>query len=1226
MTATSTHTSSNAYAGGIAGYCGTINSCYNEGAVTAISTTYDAYAGGIAGKVVDLICNCYNTGTVTVTDSRYAYAGGISGKASSSTTIINCYNTGAVDATSTSSFVYAGGIVGYAEEATSSNCYNTGAVDATSTSSSVYAGGIVGYAKEATSSNCFSIDPNPDDDIDTTPSGKTVGAIVGSGGTVNYCYHNYSSINTTTTGTATIYNSNLAGLVKQKDEFLALTWDPIYLWNFNIVWEVNTDDSTSTTQPLIINIRVPFTGAGTEESPYIISDSDDLKSLSYGINLGLWNDSHFRVESQNQNKVIEITDNTWTPIGTSSSSAFEGTFDGNGHTVKFAQTIQITCTYGGLFGYTKGAAIKNLGVNWAGTNKVSEYTGLVVSPTYRNIYVGGIAGYSDSTTFNNCDITGSITGSSNGYVGGIVGQAIIDTTISDCNNKGTVSSISPDDSAGVGGIAGYASSTIISHCDNIGNLFATARNAYAGGISGNASSSTINNCKNTAEVVAESTDRSSSYAYAGGIAGYAYSSTISVCDNTGAVSADSNSKDSDAYAHAGGIVGGAPSTTISDCNNTPVDTNTVTANSYSSYRSNYSGFKYSSAYAGGIVGRDGNIINCNNTGTVKADASKPVNYYDVSPFAYAGGICGSDGIISNCHNEGAVSATGDSARIYTGGIVGYSRKTISNCYNIGVVSVDGSSSADVGGIAGYAYSSTINNCYNTGSVTATTPSATNAGGIVGYASSSTISNCHNKGAVDATSTYISSNAYAGGIAGYASSSSSITISNCYNTGAVKATTTDSSARAHAGGIVGYASSSITISNCYNTGDVTVTINDFSAKSNTANAGGIAGYASSSTTISNCYNIGAVKATATRTSSNAYAGGIVGQNANINNCYNTGKVTVSAYSSAYAGGIVGSGGTISNCFSIDSNLSDSTNTAPSATGSTKNVGGIVGNSGTVNNSYHNYSGLSTTTGYVLNLENFLKYPNNNNSINSNVIQDNFTLGFGTLSNGTYQYQWDDTSPWDLMSVWGIDTRTDINEADRINGGLPYLKWFEEDYITYVVTNGDTTEEKRVFCGIKGTVTSVIVVSVQNAGLTIPNGTIFSNWVDVEGKTYNVGDTIPFTEGIVLNAVLIEMPMVTFNVTNNVCAILNVYDSNDNFVQQVFIDKNSSQQTISTYLLKGEVYTVRISVFYTANITLDTDNSMTGVSMSGRTLTFEVSDSGNTITMQITGFSWGNGIVV
>lgn len=104
----------------------------------------------------------------------------------------------------------------------------------------------------------------------------------------------------------------------------------------------------------------------------------------------------------------------------------------------------------------------------------------------------------------------------------------------------------------------------------------------------------------------------------------------------------------------------------------------------------------------------------------------------------------------------------------------------------------------------------------------------------------------------------SSNAQAGGIAGYMYSGSSI--ENCYSSVNVNS-------KKHAGGIAGYTASGAAITSCYASGDITTT------SANECYLGGICGSFYSNTngaTLTNCYSI----ATVTGTSGNAsYLGGL-----------------------------------------------------------------------------------------------------------------------------------------------------------------------------------------------------------------------------------------------------------------------------------------------------------------------------------------------------------------
>ncbi|MDR0220761.1 MAG: Ig-like domain-containing protein, partial [Lachnospiraceae bacterium] len=184
--------------------------------------------------------------------------------------------------------------------------------------------------------------------------------------------------------------------------------------------------------------------------------------------------------------------------------------------------------------------------------------------------------------------------------------------------------------------------------------------------------------------------------------------------------------------------------------------------------------------------------------------------------------------------------------------------------------------------------------------------------------------------VDINTTVTSGQAYAGGIAAHASSSSQIEISNCYVEGSVKV---NNNSNAYAGGVLGYIDSNnnSAVSYSYHASGAV----DAVSGSGTAYAGGVLGYAnyaSGSTyksTISSCFNKGSVSAEplSQGSSSEAYAGGIcsngVGPSGIISNCYNEAAVTAKGGSGIeYAGNVMAGGiaarisatnsGTLSNC--------------------------------------------------------------------------------------------------------------------------------------------------------------------------------------------------------------------------------------------------------------------------------------------------------------------------
>ena len=196
------------------------------------------------------------------------------------------------------------------------------------------------------------------------------------------------------------------------------------------------------------------TGSGTENDPYQISTAEGLKWFRDKVN---------NAKTPDETKIcavltadIDLNNEEWTPIGPSESSAYTGTFDGQGHTVR---NLSITgdVKRAGLFGCVIGGAIRKLTV--AGS----------VSCTVDQGWCGGIAGYAERETIENCAslCTVSYTGK-DARVGGIVGYVPSSssmTIICDCYNIGNITG-----SSDTGGICDYNLSGRIFNCYNVGEI------------------------------------------------------------------------------------------------------------------------------------------------------------------------------------------------------------------------------------------------------------------------------------------------------------------------------------------------------------------------------------------------------------------------------------------------------------------------------------------------------------------------------------------------------------------------------------------------------------------------------------------------------------------------------------------------------------------------------------------------------------------------------------
>lgn len=159
----------------------------------------------------------------------------------------------------------------------------------------------------------------------------------------------------------------------------------------------------------------------------------------------------------------------WTPLGTE-ASPFTGTFNGGGHSIKgLTVTASSDLDNSGLFGYAKGATLKNVSIIGAKVDG-DEHVGILLGNA-KQVNISGVM------------TSGIVTGRD--HVGGIVGDASGSadngefTSISNCMSTAGVFSRTYQ----AGGIAGIVNAGIIDKCFFYGSATAEDRSAGAGGIS-----------------------------------------------------------------------------------------------------------------------------------------------------------------------------------------------------------------------------------------------------------------------------------------------------------------------------------------------------------------------------------------------------------------------------------------------------------------------------------------------------------------------------------------------------------------------------------------------------------------------------------------------------------------------------------------------------------------------------------------------------------------------
>jgi|GEM_PF-4817591 len=445
----------------------------------------------------------------------------------------------------------------------------------------------------------------------------------------------------------------------------------------------------------VIDIGVTLPGAGTEGDPYIVRSAKDLKRVSDRSRNGdrFQNCWIVMTADVDLSELATGTDPYWHVISPDEDNAFDGVFDGRGHTVS-GLTINTGDSFLGLFGFVSGT-VKNLTVN--GEISGNDVLGLVAGfSTGRlenchvrgsvsgDINVGGIVGRGYGEIIG-CSSTAEVSGSSN--VGGIVGYA--NNTISGCRNKWLVNGSGKY----VGGVVGYhENGGVLMNCVNHARV--QSQSEYVGGVAG-AACRPVSGCRNLGAVNGKN--------YVGGVAGTnQYAGSMVGCVNSGTVVGGQRNllgEVTDGGEYVGGVTGYAESP-VTDCGTT--EDSVVRGDHW-------------------VAGVAGAVYNC--------DTSGCFNLGSVSGRQSVGGVVGNQNhhVLRYCFNEGPIHGTGD----FVGGVIGYMYNGggIYECCNTGYVNGDSVEGCpwSVGGIVGYSHDTDVWDCYNTGNING----SGRVGGIVG---------------------------------------------------------------------------------------------------------------------------------------------------------------------------------------------------------------------------------------------------------------------------------------------------------------------------------------------------------------------------------------------------------------------------------------------------------------------------------------------------------------
>ena len=451
---------------GLFGY--TSGSTITNLGIENVSVVGNASVGALVGYAGGTIQNCFSTGTVTGIDWN---VGGLVGESHSS--ITNSYSTCDV-----SGDARVAGLVGYSQTLSAiENCYASGNI-----TGNAGVAGVVGTTNGTPVRNCVAANPSITLLSDATNMYRIMSS--GTGTTTN----NYAleTMILTANGVPITVTPDLNGREGADATLEQLQsrafYNTVSNWS-GIPWSIN--DPTGIWK-IYDNEGFPFLrwqekvdidncgGDGTEANPFLICSHQQLKSIANFVNEGnSTNGLFFRLQND-----IDLTsyssDFGWQPIGyhnnTTDFSYFEGIFDGNGHIITNLTINRSSEDNIGLFGYTNGATIKNLGI---------ENVDIV-----GNDHVGVLVGNNAQSIIENCYAAGTIWGQN--YIGGLIGANYNNSTVENCYAAGNIMGYDR-----VGVLVGFNNNSNISNCYTTGN--AMGEN-YVGGLIGYNNNSNVFYC------------------------------------------------------------------------------------------------------------------------------------------------------------------------------------------------------------------------------------------------------------------------------------------------------------------------------------------------------------------------------------------------------------------------------------------------------------------------------------------------------------------------------------------------------------------------------------------------------------------------------------------------------------------------------------------------------------------------------------------------------------
>lgn len=215
------------------------------------------------------------------------------------------------------------------------------------------------------------------------------------------------------------------------------------------------------------------TATGQEDDPYQIANTDQFYSFMKRATMGqtnAYNVGYAQCSYVLTDDIVLNNEMIWKPV-----TYYDGTFDGNGHSITGNITIQ-SQFWTGLFAEILDATVRNI---------VLDFSNVTFTTEQNNEYFGTLAGHTVDTSLINCinhsDISGAFY-----QMGGLIGEFGVRSSMMACGNTGNLSTLRTG--RRIGGIAAITyNDGSMNACYNTGNLYINEsywEGVNAGGIAG----------------------------------------------------------------------------------------------------------------------------------------------------------------------------------------------------------------------------------------------------------------------------------------------------------------------------------------------------------------------------------------------------------------------------------------------------------------------------------------------------------------------------------------------------------------------------------------------------------------------------------------------------------------------------------------------------------------------------------------------------------------------